>query len=1037
MSPSSTSTEACRAREVRADKKILPFPREIRLGLVMYGGVSLAVYINGVATEFYQAVQGTGIYALLKCLRNSEIVVDIISGASAGGINGILLGSALTGEKRDLEQTTALWRERGGISELLHRPGTTKPTSLFDGEKYYLPQLTECFKELAKQRGESKGIPSPIDALDLFVTGTDYYGKTWLWRDALDSSIQVKDHRSVFRLKYRRGRPKGNDFSSPDALAKLARITSSYPAALAPVAVDAVAGRDPSGADEYLTMWGQLTAGTRRHFIDGGVLDNKPFSDTIEQIYYRTAHLPVDRKLYFVEPDPETAVREAAKPPSPDILGVITRSLTTLPRYESIAGDLRQIDQLNRNVRQRADLFKALARFRNTDGFYEPPSPGQNHIYSLCRWQWLNNLVSAAADERAAKAAGDARRGADHLPKHPDVTDLPRSIDVEFSLRRQFHVTYRLYDALYKGKASLASQVGKQRVDEDVLKRGRYVLRALNRHIQLLKILEWAVEEAVERRVAIAKPGANIDADLVDALYFLLDCPSVPPTEKFADHARTDDYLSDCALNLLKRHLATRLVTLKNGPAPNSSHTTWLDSEAELAEMLLTDHGDCWEVGVGLLDYRAFATLDPHLYPLEVAAGIRENDEIETIRISASDAQLGFSGRSPENKVSGDALAHFGGFFKRTWRSNDILWGRLDARCQLIRGLLPPDDLKERVGAPRERAAIRANVEALAGIYGVDAGKLIETLFPAALPKDQGDVQAWLDGLISSDPATQAGRTADLLDTIVRVSQAEIVLSGVTEVERDAAEESKIWMAPDFAFPRGLDAAALARDPKKFDASYKVGDERLSRDVPPRVLLRIFAQGALILRDAVLGAADKRAKKKRRFLAKPLQLTRKVLGWPLHVVYWYATVTRWRAFRLGLAAIAATLFVMLLWMDRSLLGTTTNGVFELHWVNVGVFLGFPALVLAGELALGQMPRVVRHKRFWRTMLRWLRWLLVAMLRFALFGVPLAAFLWALVTGRYAGLADWFTEFGVREQLAVVAAPVVLVVVLFFVLGRLR
>ena len=32
--------------------------REVRLGIVMYGGVSLAIYINGVAQEFYRAVRG-------------------------------------------------------------------------------------------------------------------------------------------------------------------------------------------------------------------------------------------------------------------------------------------------------------------------------------------------------------------------------------------------------------------------------------------------------------------------------------------------------------------------------------------------------------------------------------------------------------------------------------------------------------------------------------------------------------------------------------------------------------------------------------------------------------------------------------------------------------------------------------------------------------------------------------------------------------------------------------------------------------------
>src|SRR6266852_9718541 len=68
--------------------------REVRLGLVMYGGISLAIYINGVSHEFFRAVRGRGIYRLSKALTDSDIVVDIISGTSAGGVNGVFLAYA-------------------------------------------------------------------------------------------------------------------------------------------------------------------------------------------------------------------------------------------------------------------------------------------------------------------------------------------------------------------------------------------------------------------------------------------------------------------------------------------------------------------------------------------------------------------------------------------------------------------------------------------------------------------------------------------------------------------------------------------------------------------------------------------------------------------------------------------------------------------------------------------------------------------------------------------------------------------------------
>lgn len=60
----------------------MPHTREVRLGMVLYGGVSLAVYENGVAQELYRAIRGEGIYGLVKELTDSDITVDIISGCA-------------------------------------------------------------------------------------------------------------------------------------------------------------------------------------------------------------------------------------------------------------------------------------------------------------------------------------------------------------------------------------------------------------------------------------------------------------------------------------------------------------------------------------------------------------------------------------------------------------------------------------------------------------------------------------------------------------------------------------------------------------------------------------------------------------------------------------------------------------------------------------------------------------------------------------------------------------------------------------------
>jgi predicted acylesterase/phospholipase RssA len=101
------------------------YDREVRFAVVMYGGVSLAIYINGVAQELLRLVRSTSpshptpngltgterVYRKVAKLFSEEggassplntsgapgtrFVIDIISGTSAGGINGVFLAKAL------------------------------------------------------------------------------------------------------------------------------------------------------------------------------------------------------------------------------------------------------------------------------------------------------------------------------------------------------------------------------------------------------------------------------------------------------------------------------------------------------------------------------------------------------------------------------------------------------------------------------------------------------------------------------------------------------------------------------------------------------------------------------------------------------------------------------------------------------------------------------------------------------------------------------------------------------------------------------
>ena len=127
--------------------KSVPAPagdvKELRLGLVCYGGVSLAIYMHGITRRSTgrsgprvleehdlpsdaEAASEHAYRELLEAMRaerdvHTRIVVDTIAGSSAGGINGIFLAKALA---HDLNQDGLrdLWFEHGDLGKIIHEP---------------------------------------------------------------------------------------------------------------------------------------------------------------------------------------------------------------------------------------------------------------------------------------------------------------------------------------------------------------------------------------------------------------------------------------------------------------------------------------------------------------------------------------------------------------------------------------------------------------------------------------------------------------------------------------------------------------------------------------------------------------------------------------------------------------------------------------------------------------------------------------------------------------------------------------------------
>jgi predicted acylesterase/phospholipase RssA len=106
----------------------------------------------------------------------TKFKIDIISGTSAGGINGIYLAKALATEG-DLSQLEELWFDEGGIDELLNDrasyarlPVTPQPVpqSLLNSRRMYL-------KLLSAFDGMDGGRPSGNRHASRFADEVDLY----------------------------------------------------------------------------------------------------------------------------------------------------------------------------------------------------------------------------------------------------------------------------------------------------------------------------------------------------------------------------------------------------------------------------------------------------------------------------------------------------------------------------------------------------------------------------------------------------------------------------------------------------------------------------------------------------------------------------------------------------------------------------------------------------------------------------------------------------------------------------------------------
>ncbi|MCC6780240.1 MAG: patatin-like protein [Hyphomicrobiales bacterium] len=767
--------------------------KELRIALVCFGGVSLAIYMHGITKEILKLVRASGAlhaisdrserarvgffdrldrgrgdteydteeiyFELLREIGRTvelRVVVDIIAGASAGGINGAMLARALCHDL-SMGNLRNLWLENADVSVLLApdaRAGTyskwfLKPLiwiaaktksfraisdlevrqklSLFVRSRWFKPPLDgrtmaglmyDAVTAMTPAGGPKASLLPSGQSLDLFVTLTDYYGYEQLIQIHDPPLIHERDHHHVLHFVYRRSSSGevDSDFDVDNApgLAFAARATSSFPGAFPPARIvemnEVLARRGaswPRRSRFVATCFPEhLRAGidpTTVSFLDGSILNNRPFQEAISAIHGRPAYRQVDRRLVYIDPHP-TSLSKQRLHKIPGFFATLRGALSDLPSSQPVTDELGRVIDFNEQVRRlRAIVDSARPQVSHlvagviTSGLDEPISSDQLRL-------WREQVNARVAHDAGfayqsyvrLKLASVRAFGADLIVRLRGVSassPLSRVVSAiidAWALRKD--IVYEQADgAALEFDAQIGSSIPpwvKYLLAFDVKYRERrlhFLIEGQNRLYQLLdderyQGLNPQVVDRLKRefyvRLDVLRRRERTDfysrsvRDLVSDLF-----PSAPSV---AEMRQLDAYAADFVERNGDRldELITRLAREIDLDA----------TTRDIDDLLGALEPAAWHPRARrevMINYLGFPFWDVLTFPIVIARRIGEMNEILIDRISPQDAHTLREFEGIES-LKGVGFQHFAAFLSRAYRENDYLLGRLHALDRLV-----------------------------------------------------------------------------------------------------------------------------------------------------------------------------------------------------------------------------------------------------------------------------------------------------------------------------------------------------------------
>lgn len=783
--------------------------KELRLALVCYGGVSLAIYMSGVTMEVLKVVRASRAYhgvidpedrraityddvadtaayetdterlyfELLQSFAPKlelRVVVDIISGASAGGINGILLARAIAHDL-SLDNHRKMWLQRADVTQLMEpdtiadkwskfylypffwamnvkrlrvlvpNPETRSKLSIFVRSRWFKPPFSgkhmmnfmldaagemdrhespESSDESANKSssGEktARSLIPPGLCLDLFVSLTNFYGRHQEIRLHDPESIVEREHRTslTFSSNHRQAGLNVSDFDDDNVpgLAFAARATSSFPGAFPPAQLgdlDAVLkdrGEDWPGRERFMRRnfppsANQIDTGVASSkdpgtlsFIDGAVVNNKPFAAAIDALADRSAQREVDRRIVYIDPVPEDLSIDENEA-SPGFFRAILASLSEIPRNEPINDELNWVNRHNRQSSRLRGVITSVKADVDAmiDGLIVEGQHDKPGIALVASWREKINRVSK-------DQAGYAYTSYSHAKTYALLDKLAQLLCELCTTLGYAIPTSTLVDALYvwgienrilagldgegdtlatqsQASIELQSLIGFLR-DFDVdfrMRRLRFVVSSLNDIYQ---------SEVARKNEAFDPHQLNA---MKREIYVFID--------QLRDRWHPETYVENARADIAR--LGNAMEAGENGEvgatseiqAALSALMQRLNALMELQDRDF-DYDQTMSERIGAIadprvrqelfrSYIGFPFFDVLTLPLLQSMDLSELEPIRVDRISPEDCNAIRSGGA-EKILKGIGFARFAAFFSRADRENDYLWGRLNSAERLV-----------------------------------------------------------------------------------------------------------------------------------------------------------------------------------------------------------------------------------------------------------------------------------------------------------------------------------------------------------------